>query len=353
MRRPFTRLWGWFSQAPVDTDAGMRAIGRLVIACMVVLACTACLVGVTAINVTQAIDQANQSAELRRAANALDATVAQYGALTETAAVRLGQVAGLRNARLTAAPSTDPVEVQIPLLNGQGPSGSFLTWTRESTGAQVFARFAPVRFPLIGGTLLVAMGMMLAMHNLARRIERQRRLAHDQSRIDALTGLPNRLAFETKAARLTASKTPFDVLLLDLDRFKPVNDAYGHAAGDAVLRAVGQRLRPLLRPEDLLVRLGGDEFVLLASPTLGAEGLADLAHACVARISEPIRTASQTVTIGVSIGVATSPGSDLPVATVLAAADSALYRAKRATGSSVQFADDAPGPLEAWQLRRA
>ncbi|WP_224704623.1 GGDEF domain-containing protein [Devosia aquimaris] len=353
MRRPSNRLPGWFSQAPVDTDAGMRAIGRLVIACMVALACTAILVGTTAINVTQAIDQANQSAELRRAANALDAIVAQYGELTPSGAVRVGQLAGLRNSRLTAERSTDPGEAQIPLLNGQGPSGSFLTWRRESTGAQVFARFAPVRLPLIGGTILLAMGLMLVMHNLARRIERQRRLAHNQSRIDALTGLPNRLAFETRAASLTSQKIPFDVLLLDLDHFKPVNDAFGHAAGDAVLRAVGQRLQPLLQSSDMLARLGGDEFVLLASPARGAEGLADLAHACVAAIAAPIRTAAHTVTVGASVGVATSPGGDLPVATVLAAADSALYRAKRVAGSSVKFADEAPGPAGAWQLRRA
>lgn len=348
-----TRLLGWFSQAPVDTDAGMRAIGRLVVACMVLLVCTAGLVAFTATQVTRAIDQANQTAEYRRAANALDFITARSGPLSAADAITIGQIAGLSDTRITQTPSLDPAVAQIPLLNGQGTRGSFLTWTRATVGDQVFARFAPVRLPLLGFLLLLPTFFMLQLHQIARRIERQRRLAHDQSRIDALTGLANRLAFELRAAEMGASGTPFDVLLFDLDRFKHVNDAYGHAAGDMVLRAVGQRLQPLLQPGDLLARLGGDEFVLLACPARGAEGLADLAHACLGAMADPIATANQAVAVGVSMGVASSDGADLPVAGVLAAADAALYRAKRIAGSCVRFADEAPEPATLWQLRHA
>ncbi|WP_137150304.1 GGDEF domain-containing protein [Devosia sp. FKR38] len=353
MLRAITRLMGWDNHAPVDTDTGMRVIGRLVVACMVLLVCTAGLVGFTAVQVTQTIDQANQGGEYRRAANALDFVVAQFGPLTTAGAVRVGQIAGLGNSRITTAPSSDPAEAQIPLLNGQGTPGSFLTWTRATVGNQVFSRFAPVRLPLIGALLLIAVGFMLQLHHVARRIERQRRLAHDQSRIDALTGLANRLAFELRAAELGATGTPFDVLLFDLDRFKHVNDAFGHAAGDTVLRTVGQRLQPLLQPGDLLARLGGDEFVLLACPARGAEGLADLAHTCLAAMADPVHTATSAVAVGASMGVASSDGADLPVAGVLAAADAALYRAKRVAGSCVRFADEAPEPATLWSLRRA
>ncbi|MBU1305879.1 MAG: GGDEF domain-containing protein [Alphaproteobacteria bacterium] len=353
MLRAITRLLGWDNHAPVDTDTGMRVIGRLLIACMVLLVCTAGLVGFTAVQVTRTIDQTNQIGEFRRAANALDFVVAQFGPLTQTGAVRVGQIAGLANSRLTTTPSSDPTEAQVPLLNGQGAPGSFLTWTRATVGGQVFARFAPTRLPLIGALLLIAMLFLLQLHHVARSIERQRRLAHDQSRIDALTGLANRLAFELKAAELGTARIPFDVLLFDLDRFKHVNDAFGHAAGDMVLRAVGQRLKPLLQPGDLLARLGGDEFVLLACPARGAQGLADLVHACLAAMADPIHTAAQPVAVGVSMGVASSDGADLPVASVLAAADAALYRAKRVPGSCVRFADQAPEPATLWQLRRA
>lgn len=353
MLRAMTRRLGWFSQAPVDTDAGMRAIGRLVIACMVLLVCTAAVVAFTAGQVTRAIDQANQTAEYRRAANALDFIVAQSGPLTDASAIAVGEIAGLSNTRLTTAPTADPALAQIPLLNGQGAPGSFLTWTRATVGVQVFARFAPVRLPLLGFMLLLPTLFMLQLHQIARRIERQRRLAHDQSRIDALTGLANRLAFELRAAELGTAGIPFNVLLFDLDRFKHVNDAFGHAAGDTVLRTVGQRLRPLLQPGDLLARLGGDEFVLLACPARGAEGLADLAHACLGAMADPIPTANQAVAVGVSMGVASSDGADLPVAGVLAAADAALYRAKGVAGSCVRFADEAPEPAPLWQLRRA
>jgi diguanylate cyclase (GGDEF)-like protein len=151
-----------------------------------------------------------------------------------------------------------------------------------------------------------------------------------QARTDELTGLANRRAFLQEAELVVASATarqPAALLLLDLDGFKEVNDSLGHHAGDQLLRQIGPRLRPALRPGDLLARLGGDEFaVLLAGGDLDeAQSLAERLRELVL---EPFVVEGIRLHVGVSIGVSTAPVPAATVQELLRCADVAMYAAK-------------------------
>jgi len=146
-----------------------------------------------------------------------------------------------------------------------------------------------------------------------------------QAAVDSLTGLPNRRAFEDAVHKLTAKGTGYGLLLADLDRFKAVNDTYGHAAGDRALRLFADTLRSALREEDLPCRFGGEEFAVVV-PDVDAQGAAEVA--------DRLRMALAVAVIGsgppftVSIGVSDSTmARDL--AGQLALADAALLTAKR------------------------
>ncbi|MEA2595877.1 MAG: hypothetical protein QOF01_2346 [Thermomicrobiales bacterium] len=150
---------------------------------------------------------------------------------------------------------------------------------------------------------------------------------------DPITRLPNRTRFCDLVARAleeaTAARSTVAVLMVDLDRFKQVNDAFGHAAGDRLLADVGRRLRGALRTEDIVSRLGGDEFAcLLVGPTTLREAVS-LAERVLAALSAPADILGQSVVPGASVGVACVPAAGSNVDDILAAADMALYEAKR------------------------
>lgn len=329
-----------------DEHHSIKKIGRLVQVCAGVLVVSACLLVGTALQVMRSIDEADLAAERQRAANAIDSITSESGPLTEARATWLGRVAGLRDARLLAAQSQDPAIQQIPLLRGQGPSGAYLAWTPRTMAYDIFSRFAPIRLPIIAVMLLLVFSLLVWLKRQVADIELQRRLAHSQSRSDALTGLANRLALDARLAELSAARVPFAVLILDLDRFKSINDAFGHAAGDAVLREVGARLASLLGPADLLARMGGDEFVMLVATPSVLAGLPDLARQCINAVEQPIRIADGVVAVGISVGIVPPVATPhLPTALV-AMADAALYRAKSRPGSAFNFAGDSQNTVE-------
>lgn len=152
-----------------------------------------------------------------------------------------------------------------------------------------------------------------------------------QARTDPLTGLANRRNFEDRAgdflAAGVATGARFGLVLLDLDRFKPVNDRFGHAAGDLVLREIARRLAALVRPEDVVARIGGDEFAILVADVSGA-ALPALAERLVAAAHAPVPTPMGALSIGLSVGIATSTGADGSIADLSGRADRALYEVK-------------------------
>ena len=158
-------------------------------------------------------------------------------------------------------------------------------------------------------------------------------LAHQASH-DSLTNLPNRAYFETRLTRtlrsLNKTRDKAAVLFLDSDRFKGINDAYGHAAGDAVLVAVATRIRAQLREDDVVARLGGDEFAILLTPLHKIEDAQRIADKIIASMLEPILLPGQVcVVTSLSIGIAVYPEHGASAQELLCAADSAMYQAKR------------------------
>lgn len=149
---------------------------------------------------------------------------------------------------------------------------------------------------------------------------------------DELTKLPNRVQLND-ALKAAVNVLPegklFNVLLFDLDHFKAVNDSLGHAAGDALLVEVSQRLKQLLTANDLVARLGGDEFAIIQKVTWNASDEAEtLAYQLVMRLQEPFQFDGHDVQIGVSVGVATAPRDGDNSHDLLRNADMALYAAK-------------------------
>lgn len=150
---------------------------------------------------------------------------------------------------------------------------------------------------------------------------------------DALTGAANRAGLARQAEDAIAAGRPFALLLLDLDGFKGVNDLHGHAAGDAVLVAMVQRLRAQLRAEDLVARLGGDEFAVLIAGAPPRDVLAAMARRMAAGAAERVVFEGRALTVGMSVGIACHPHDGATLADLLRAADRAMYACKRrATG---------------------
>lgn len=175
------------------------------------------------------------------------------------------------------------------------------------------------------------LGLYVMMIDITALKETQRRLDR-LARADVLTGLPNRRRFDEglreAMARTRATGVPMAVMFLDIDRFKRINDSWGHAAGDAVLQQFATRLRHQVRGTDLVARLAGDEFVVLVE---GMQAVADaeaLAEKIVRAIRPPFDVAGRALAVTTSVGVTRYHGGDQAPGDLLAAADRALYRAK-------------------------
>jgi diguanylate cyclase (GGDEF)-like protein len=173
-------------------------------------------------------------------------------------------------------------------------------------------------------------GYVVALEDITERRKAEAQIAF-LARHDALTGLANRALFHERldhALALAERGRGFALLYLDLDGFKGVNDAHGHAVGDALLRAVAGRLQAAMRETDTVARLGGDEFAILQ---IGVSDIAEVtvaARRIVQSIDEPFDLDGRHVSIGTSIGIAMAPGDGVHPAQLMKNADLALYRSK-------------------------
>ncbi len=189
-----------------------------------------------------------------------------------------------------------------------------------------------VRLPDTPGEMRAQLARLRAENSRLRRELEQLGEYQQMAFRDALTGLRNRRSFEERLAEECARARRsdgyhFSVLLLDVDEFKAINDTFGHATGDEVLRAVAEVLEDSVRTVDLCYRIGGDEFAIIL-PDTGVQG--------AARVVERLRTAMDPafhalpVPVGLSVGMASSPPTEPDAAAVVAAADAAMYRDKAA-----------------------
>jgi diguanylate cyclase (GGDEF)-like protein len=201
--------------------------------------------------------------------------------------------------------------------------------TEFSDGRAMVAAFQPAP----GG------GFVTTVEDITEQKRAEKRIAHIAHH-DSLTGLHNRAAFSDYLATmidetLRADGT-FAILCLDLDRFKEVNDLYGHLVGDALLREVARRLQAAANGA-FLARVGGDEFIVITAGAEQAAAVGQLAQQFRTALSGDIEIAGRQLRIGLSIGIASCPLDGTDPATLLANADVALYRAKAEGRNAIRF----------------
>ena len=185
-------------------------------------------------------------------------------------------------------------------------------------------------------------GRLVVSHiaDISERREAERRVLH-AARHDPLTGLPNRaLVYELGAQLLASAKRHGDriaILFFDLDRFKPINDTYGHTIGDRMLQQVGQRLKDGLRGNDLVGRLGGDEFVAILADIRTDDAVLHMATQLLHTLREPYRIDTLDLKTSPSIGISIYPEDGDELDTLIRHADAAMYHAKNAGRNRCQF----------------
>ena len=215
-------------------------------------------------------------------------------------------------------------------------TGSFVCGYRSREGQRRSCRVA-ARAVRVDGRLL---GFRGTVSDITVEVEAQREVRH-MSLHDPLTGLPNRILLIDRLSQALRHALrhggQLAVLCIDLDRFKPVNDTLGHAAGDAVLRETARRLRSQVRETDTVARVGGDEFVVVTYDRDGTLEVETLSHRLLHAVTEPIELAVGPVEIGLSIGIARFPADAGDLDHLLSHADLALYEAKQAGRGTYRF----------------
>ncbi len=243
---------------------------------------------------------------------------------------RLSTMLAIPNLRVVSGPTDLKTSYPIPNLGGVGQMS--LVWNPSRLAAETLADLALYGFFASIAVAAIALILFNRMRVSTEAILLREAKASHEARHDPLSGLPNRAVFcEALASNiddLPNRDTNIAVLLLDLDKFKDVNDTYGHAAGDKVIVDFGNRVRALLRQTDVIARLGGDEFAVLQSGIHTHVEASRLAQAIIDAANRPFAMDGATMRIGVTIGISFAPDDGMDVATILRAADTALYRAK-------------------------
>ncbi|MGD9725770.1 MAG: diguanylate cyclase [Nitrospiraceae bacterium] len=187
-----------------------------------------------------------------------------------------------------------------------------------------------------GGSDVLARAILYAIE----RKRAQERLTY-LAQYDQLTGLVNRTLFRDRLvhamARSKRKDQPLGVMLLDLDRFKSVNDTLGHGVGDSLLQAVAERLKSCVREVDTIARMGGDEFTAILEGVSGDADVAVVAKRIIDSLGAPFALGPHRVSIGASIGVTLYPSDDQNIDGLLKHADAAMYRAKQRGGNAFEF----------------
>lgn len=254
-------------------------------------------------------------------------------------------------ARFYSAPAERGSDGQRRLVVWAAIAGTPLSYLAIVLDNSLNARSPMAISIALGGLAVLSMSSLMVISRsrtrqivLNARLEEKSRaqvqLLH-QAFHDQLTGLPNRLLMadylKHSLELASRNKQLVGVLLLDLDRFKEINDTQGHGAGDEALRQVSERIRAAIRKSDKFGRLGGDEFLLLAENAPAPEALAGLAEAVLKAFDAPFPIRGKDAQLGVSIGIAVYPLDGTDADTLIKSADLAMYHSKESGKNTYSF----------------
>ena len=237
----------------------------------------------------------------------------------------------LEHATFSSVSSTSSHRAVYPIRNRAGRFVAFLEWDRDHPSELLIRQAGPALAGGVGISAIILYLLLVRLRRSTDALEDGRRLAEHQSLHDGLTGLPNRALFDRHLATTLATAPASErlwVLLLDLDRFKQINDTLGHQAGDDLLCAARDRIRLVAGKDMFLARLGGDEFALVSLSREAPGGVQDLAARLVEAINQPFALGSYKAHVGVSIGIVVTPLRDTDPLEIIRRADIALYEAK-------------------------
>jgi diguanylate cyclase (GGDEF)-like protein len=262
-------------------------------------------------------------------------------------ALRGDTVAGIEEGEKANDPGDESleksVEVYVPLRFGDRVAGAFELYVPYATvAARGEKKIKRTIFILLDGLVLLWAALFRLVAGASRRLRNQAEENRRLAREDALTGLANRTSFLELAADALAKKPRHAaVLLLDLDRFKDLNDSLGHHAGDLLLREIGPRLTTALPEGAVIARQGGDEFVALISPLSHPDEARAIAEAARAALAHPVEIQGIAVSAEGSVGIAHYPDDGTDVSTLLQRADVAMYEAKEKRTGVADYKADA------------
>jgi diguanylate cyclase (GGDEF)-like protein/PAS domain S-box-containing protein len=210
-------------------------------------------------------------------------------------------------------------------------------WDRKKTG-EVYPKWMSITIiKQVDGTIANYIGISSDISKMKKAEQDIHLLAY----YDSLTGIPNRTLFYDRLnmalARVKRNSTCMAVFIMDIDRFKLINDSLGHMTGDLLLIEVAQRIQNVIREADMLSRIGGDEFNLLIEDGSCPEDAASIAENIINEMKKPFSLKEKIVPIDISIGIALAPHDDTTVEGILRKADSAMHRAKELGGGKYVF----------------
>lgn len=239
----------------------------------------------------------------------------------------------LDGARFDVDATVQKGEASLAFRDTAGNAQAYFFWQPNYPGAELVAETAPIFAGSIAFATLIIAILTLRLHNTTKELEAGRAEAQYVAYHDALTGLGNRALFDLSIEDAIKKTNPHTnphvaLLVLDLDRFKQVNDTLGHGAGDELIKQVADRLRPLVRGTDTIARIGGDEFAIIASEVQTRDDIAALCSRILASIRKPFDLEAGQAFVGVSIGVAMTSSQSTQGTELTREADIALYAAK-------------------------
>jgi diguanylate cyclase (GGDEF)-like protein len=244
---------------------------------------------------------------------------------------KLADIHAVKDLQLADTPARDG-RTALTVYDTVDRPKAYLTWSPDRPGDLVRKRLVPLT--LFGSGLAAVLFAFLLLHIrwIGRNLARSEENAQTLLGRDPLSGLPNRLLFaerlDDELNRLSRVGGGLAVMFLDLDRFKDVNDTFGHQAGDQLLKLTARRLENLLRTTDTLARFGGDEFAIIQTDLRSPGDAEILARRILDSITRPFEMAEAPVTVGISLGVALAPEHGRDRETLMRLADTALYEAK-------------------------